>query len=68
MVGYQATRIHENATKEAQDQGIELNDIDDFYVEDKKWQEWLPQKVDLIDPSTGLIVNLNGEPSAQVSS
>jgi len=66
VVGYQAARIYENATKEAQDRGIELNNVGDFYVKDKKWQEWLPQKFDLIDPSTGLIVNLNGEPSAQV--
>jgi len=66
VVGYQAARIHENATKEAEEKGINVADL---YKSDEGdgWQNWLPEKYDLIDPKTGLIVNMDGSPSAQVS-
>jgi len=65
VVGYQAARIHENATKEAEEKGINVADL---YKSDEGdgWQNWLPEKYDLIDPKTGLIVNMDGSPSAQV--
>ena len=38
----------------------------DYFVKDGEWQRWLPEKYGLIDQRTGLIVNLDGIPSAQV--
>ena len=69
VVGVEADKIYKNATEEAKEEGIDLWNVDDFYVKDNKWQDWLPRKFkyDLVDPSTGLITNLDGKPSAQVS-
>lgn len=64
MIGYQAARIFENATKEAEDAGVDISQI---YNANNNWKEWLPRKYDLIDPTTGLIINEDGTPSAQVS-
>ena len=64
VVGYQAARILENARKEAEDASVDTSEI---FIKDKNWKEWLPRKYDLIDTSTGLIVNEDGTPSAQVS-
>jgi hypothetical protein len=65
VVGYQAARIFENATKEAEETGVDISQI---YSSDKDWKEWLPNKYGLIDVTTGLIINEDGTPSAQVSS
>ncbi|KAL7501440.1 hypothetical protein ACHAWT_010409 [Skeletonema menzelii] len=64
VVGYQAARIFENATKEAKDAGVGIGQI--FIKDDNNWREWLPRKYGLIDTNTGLIVNEDGTPSAQV--
>ena len=66
VVGFPAARIFEKATKEAKEQGVDFLGNNQFYVKDDKWQEWLPKEYDLIDPNTGLIVNKDGSPSAQV--
>ena len=61
VVGYQAARIFEEAKEEAKGQpGV------NFYVEDDKWQKWLPEKHGLLDEKTGMILNLDGSPSGQV--
>ena len=72
VVGYQAARINKNATKEAQEKGISVGDLvlssaNNGNGNNKQWQNWLPKKYNLADPSTGLIVNHDGSPSAQVS-
>jgi len=66
VVGYHAARIHENVTKEAEEKGI--HDVGSLVKgSGGRWQEWLDTKrYDLLDPHTGLIVNLDGSPSAQV--
>jgi hypothetical protein len=64
VVGYQAARIFENATKEAEDAGVDISQI---FIRDNNWKEWLPRKYGLINTNTGLIVNEDGTPSAQVS-
>ena len=63
VVGYQAARIFENATKEAEDGGVGIGEI---FIKDNNWKEWLPHKYGLID-TNGLITNQDGIPSAQVS-
>ena len=65
VVGNQAARISEQAQKEAKEQGFDKVK-GDFYIQNDKWQEWLPPEHGMIDPETGLIVNLDGTPSAQV--
>ena len=65
VVGYQASRIFENATKEAEDAGVGISQI--FIKGNDNWKEWLPRTYGLIDTNTGLIVNEDGTPSAQVS-
>lgn len=63
VIGYQAARILENATKEAQDAGVDVGQI----YKSENWREWLPSKYGLINTTTGLITNKDGTPSAQVS-
>jgi len=63
VVGYQAARIFETAKKEAKDAGIGIRRI---FTHDNNWKEWLPRKYSLINTNTGLIVNEDGTPSAQV--
>ena len=65
VVGYQAARIFETAKKEAKDAGVGIRRI---FNHDNNWKEWLPRKYSLINTNTGLIVNEDGTPSAQVSS
>ena len=56
VVGYQATRIFE----EAKETNFVRNDT-------AEWQEWLPEKhAGLLDSKTGMIVNMDGSPSAYV--
>jgi hypothetical protein len=55
VVGVQAAKIWENATKEGKAVGI-----------NGKWQEWLSKEHGLIDPHTGMILNMDGSPSPQV--
>jgi len=69
IVGYEASELwNKNATLEAKDAGIEdlFEMKGGFYVTDDKWQDWLPRKYNLTDPETGLILNFDGMPSAQV--
>ena len=67
-MGDQAARIFE----EAQEDAKAKNDGEDteldrmLYVKDGKWQEWLPTKHGLLDEKTGMIVNMDGSPSAYV--
>lgn len=63
VAGYTAARIYESATIAAAERGEAPAD---FYAKDGAWQNWLPEEYGLIDPKTGLIVNLDGLPSAQV--
>ena len=63
MVGYQAARIFENATRKAEEAGVDVSKI----YKSGNWTEWLPRKYGLINPATGLIINEDGTPSAQVS-
>ncbi len=64
VVGYEASNIQDKATKQAKGRG--LSDLPrDFYVK-YAWQQWLPAEFGLLDPNTGMIVNLDGKPSAQV--
>ena len=64
VVGYQAARIFENATMEAEDAGVDISQV---FIRDDNWKEWLPRKYGLINTNTGLIINEDGTPSAQVS-
>jgi hypothetical protein len=64
VVGYTAAQIFENATKEANDAKVGVHEI---YTRGKNWTEWLHPKYGLTNPNTGLIVNEDGTPSAQVS-
>ena len=63
VAGYTAARVYESATIAAAERGEAPAD---FYVKDGAWQNWLPEEYGLIDPKTGMIVNLDGLPSAQV--
>jgi hypothetical protein len=64
VVGYEASNINEEAMKKAKGRG--LSDVPkDFYVK-YAWQRWLPEEYGLINPDTGMVVNLDGLPSAQV--
>jgi len=65
VVGYRAARISEQAQKEAKEKGLDRVK-GDFYIQNGKWQEWLPPEHGMIDPERGLIVNLDGTPSALV--
>jgi hypothetical protein len=68
VAGYEAAILFEKAL-EAANMTEELRDsggMNDFYVKDGAWHNWLPEELGLIDPVTGLLVNLNGIPSAQV--
>lgn len=65
VVGYRAARISEQAHKEAKEKGLDKVD-GNFYIKNNKWQEWLPKEHGMIDPDTGLILNLDGTISAQV--
>jgi len=67
VIGFEAAMIYEKAADEADEQGIKLTETPSFYVKDKKWNEWLPQKFgNITDPKTGLITNMDGTISAQV--
>jgi hypothetical protein len=65
VVGYRAARILEQAQREAKEKGLDKVK-GDFYVQNNKWQDWLPKEHSMIDPQTGLILNLDGAPSAHV--
>ena len=54
VVGYQAARIDEKLGGQ------------DAKKEDDAWQRWLPEEYGIINQETGMIVNLDGTPSAQV--
>jgi hypothetical protein len=63
-VGYEASILQEKATALAKGRG--LSDLPvDFYVK-YVWQKWLRAEIGLLDPDTGMIVNNDGSPSAQV--
>ena len=63
VVGYQAAVIFKSADEEARKTGLPSNN---WYVKDNVWQSWLPEELGLIDRNTGLIVNNDGTPSAQI--
>ncbi|KAL7462135.1 hypothetical protein ACHAXS_002528 [Conticribra weissflogii] len=63
VVGWQAARIYESAQEEASGKGI--SNLANFYVKDDNWKNWLPEKYELLDPYTGLLLNKDGRPSAQ---
>ena len=63
VVGYQAAQIFKSADEEAHKRGLPSNN---WYVKDNVWQSWLPEELGLIDRKTGLIVNNDGTPSAQI--
>jgi hypothetical protein len=65
VVGYTAARIYENVTREVEELATGWSKTD-YFVKDGMWQGWLPETYGLIDQKTGLIVNLDGVPSAQV--
>lgn len=64
VIGWQAARIFERAEKEAK----KLNESTiDFYInQQNSSSQWLPAHDSLIDLETGLVTNLDGQPSAQV--
>ena len=66
VVGYRAAKISEEAKKFAK----EVKGLDkvtgDLYVQNGKWQEWIPKEYGMIDPDTGLILNIDGTISAQI--
>lgn len=79
VVGYEAARIFEVAQREAEEKGSDSTH--NMYVRENKWHNWLPdhpvQTVgetgsneifndNLINRDTGMIVNYDGSPSAQV--
>ena len=65
VVGVQAANIYQRAKDENRDN--DPINLRDYYVMNKeKWQNWLPETDNLIDPNTGLILNLDGTPSPQV--
>jgi hypothetical protein len=67
VIGFEAAGIYKKAEAESEEQGMELTQTPSFYVKDKKWNEWLPQKFgNITDPKTGLITNMDGTISAQV--
>mmetsp|Transcript_14540 Transcript_14540/g.29543 ORF Transcript_14540/g.29543 Transcript_14540/m.29543 type:complete len:457 (-) Transcript_14540:72-1442(-) len=66
VVGYQASLIWNEAEAEGKAKNITVWEVDSYYVRNDKWQDWLPGEHGLIDPTTGLIVNLDGSPSPQV--
>jgi len=69
VVGFEASQIQEKATKEAESKGLSSSSSglpDDYYVTDNVWQKWLPDELGLLDQATGMIVNVDGAPSAQV--
>ena len=63
VVGYQAARIFKRAEKEAKEKGLPIGN---YYVKGDKRGQWLPEMDGLIDTETGLIINHDGSPSAQV--
>ncbi len=65
VAGYTAARIYENVTREVEELATGRSRTD-YFVRDGMWQRWLPEEYGLIDQRTGLIVNLDGLPSAQV--
>merc|ERR1712150_293323 len=65
VVGYTAARIFDHAQKEKEEGNVRSNFLKEN--DDNKWQHWLPEEYDeLIDPKTGLLVNIDGSPSGQV--
>lgn len=77
VVGVQAARIYENVSRAAHcDPWPEpCPERANWYVKDNVYQNWLPEHpgygapndtTRLLDPTTGMILNLDGTPSAQV--
>ena len=64
VVGYEASILQEKATALAKGRGLSVLPVD-FYVK-YVWQKWLRAEIGLLDPDTGMIVNNDGSPSAQV--
>jgi len=62
VVGWQAARIYDKVSEEAKKQGLPVSKPNIM----GRWQEWLPKEHDLIDQQTGLILNKDASPSAQV--
>ena len=62
VVGYQADRIFKAASKEAEAAGVHVGQV----YKSQNWREWLPRKYGLINTTTGLIVNEDDTPSAQI--
>lgn len=62
VVGWIANKMWRTAEEQAKREGTRP---DDFYVEGQ-YQEWLPKEFEFIDPETGLILNEDGSPSAQL--
>jgi len=63
VVGWIANKMWRTAEEQAKKENRIANN---FYLHDDIYQEWLPQQYEFIDPETGLILNLDGSPSAQV--
>eukprot|EP00814_Leptocylindrus_danicus_P010754 CAMPEP_0116011296 /NCGR_PEP_ID=MMETSP0321-20121206/4490_1 /TAXON_ID=163516 /ORGANISM="Leptocylindrus danicus var. danicus, Strain B650" /LENGTH=407 /DNA_ID=CAMNT_0003480515 /DNA_START=21 /DNA_END=1244 /DNA_ORIENTATION=- len=62
VIGYTASEIFKRVKKEKEEGNVFLKKNDD-----DKWQHWLPEEYDeLIDPKTGLLVNIDGSPSGQI--
>lgn len=64
VAGWQGARIRERAEIEMKAKNV--SELRDLYFSGDNWQEWLPARLDLIDPKTGMILNKDGLPSAQV--
>ena len=77
VVGVQAARIYEGVSKKEACKGWPepCPQRANYFVKDDVWQNWLPERpgygspndtTRLLDPTTGMILNLDGMPSAQV--
>jgi hypothetical protein len=77
VVGVQASRIYENVSKTigCKEWPEPCPERVNYYVKDDVWQNWLPERpgygapndtTRLLDPTTGMILNLDGRPSAQI--
>lgn len=64
VAGFQASILFEQAKKEKIGGGNGSKFIKQG--DDENWQNWFPEEYGLIDPKTGLLTNLDGNPSGQV--
>jgi hypothetical protein len=77
VVGVQAARIYNNVSQTVgcKEWPEPCPERANYYVKDDAWQNWLPERpgygspndtTRLLDPTTGMILNLDGKPSAQI--